>query len=114
MGILHVFSVYDSKAGFFGVPFLQPSVGQAVRMMQDACADPNTTISRHPGDFTLFKLGTWDDTTARFELAGMPEHIGDGQSFMPPRQPSAADIVASVAERRRPNGQDFDIASGRS
>ena len=42
--------------------------GEAFRVMADLTSDPNTNVSKNPADFTLFELGTYDDSNARFDL----------------------------------------------
>ncbi len=56
-----IFSVYDAKAQAYITPFFLPTVGMAVRAMADCLADPNHSFSRHPEDYTLFHLGTFED-----------------------------------------------------
>lgn len=58
---INVFSVYDSKAEFYGTPFFMPTVNSAIRAFSDLANDRSTTIFKHPGDFTLFHIGTFDD-----------------------------------------------------
>lgn len=84
--LLNVFAIHDAKAGFFQVPFYMPSVGQAVRALLDLCADGSNMIARHPGDFSLYHLGTFDDATGRFVPNEPFVHLGGGEAFMPNNQ----------------------------
>lgn len=59
--ITRVFSVYDSKALAYNVPFFMPSVGAAVRAFADLSNDSNTTINKHPTDYVLYEIGTYND-----------------------------------------------------
>jgi len=77
------FAVLDRKAGFFVSPFFFPSIGQAVRAFQDLVSDSSTSISRHPGDYALFQLSSWDDATGRFENAELPLHLCDASALVP-------------------------------
>lgn len=61
-----IFCVYDSKALCYGVPFFLPSVGAAVRAFSDLANDRNTTVNRHPGDFVLYNVGSFDDSSGIF------------------------------------------------
>jgi hypothetical protein len=43
--------------------------------------DPETTLSKHPEDYTLFKLGTWDDQNSKYKQEKTPKAIGNGVEF---------------------------------
>lgn len=58
-----VCALYDSAVGAYLQPFFVPSRGAAERGMMDLVANPESNVSKHPGDFTLFELGTWDEHT---------------------------------------------------
>jgi hypothetical protein len=64
--IAKVFSVFDSKAAFFGRPFFDQKEGTAIRNFSDAVNDssnPNNMWFKHPEDFSLFLVGEFDDET---------------------------------------------------
>lgn len=63
-----VCSIYDHKAKVFCVPFFSVNNETAQRDFGYAANDPKTEIGRYPTDFTLFRLGTYDDETAGFDL----------------------------------------------
>lgn len=63
----NAYSVYDVKAELYGPLFLLKSHGEALRGFQDLCEDKNTMPGRHPGDFKLVQLGTFDDVSGRLE-----------------------------------------------
>lgn len=58
-----VFSVYDSKAEAFLPPFFLPAVGQAIRGFTDAAGNLEHPFGKHPADYTLFQIGSFDDST---------------------------------------------------
>lgn len=60
-----VYSVFDAKAAVYGVPFFMPKDGMAVRAFTDLANDSNTMCGKHPEDFTLFKIGEFDDATGQ-------------------------------------------------
>lgn len=62
------YSLYDTKVATFGNPFCALSDGAACRMVIDAAGDPNTMLHKHPADFILYFLGTFDEDTG--EVAG--------------------------------------------
>lgn len=59
-----MFALYDGKAKAFSIPFFKLTLGEALRDFDDACNDPQCKVNRHPGDYTLYEVGTYDDTHA--------------------------------------------------
>jgi hypothetical protein len=70
------YAVFDHKAQVYSGPFLEVTDGTAIRAIQDAVRSPDHPFARHPGDFSLHKLGTFEDGTGVIE-AHSPEHIID-------------------------------------
>jgi len=58
-----IYSVFDSKSESYTPPFYQHTEAMAIRTFADACNDKEHTFGMHPDDYTLFDLGTWDDST---------------------------------------------------
>nr|UXQ88125.1 MAG: nonstructural protein [Microvirus sp.] len=56
-----IYSVYDSKAETYTPPFFQHREAMALRTFADCCNDDGHTFGKHPEDYTLFDLGTYDD-----------------------------------------------------
>lgn len=79
--MLKVFSIFDSKAAAFLLPFFQPTVSTAIRSCQKAVRDPDSDFSRFPEDFTLFELGVWDPERGSFSLLEAPISHGVFVSF---------------------------------
>lgn len=61
---LKVFAVRDMKAMAFLQPFYSPSVGSALRAFGDAVNDKSCPFNKHPGDYVLYEIGTYDDNSA--------------------------------------------------
>lgn len=53
--------LHDSAVGAYLQPFFVPSRGAAERGMIDLVNDSQSNVHKHPGDFTLFEIGTWDE-----------------------------------------------------
>lgn len=62
-----VFAVFDTKVALFAQPFFARNQAAAMRMFNDACSDPSTTLSKHPADFHLYHLGSFDEETGYLE-----------------------------------------------
>lgn len=60
------FSVYDSKSEKYLPPFIASTPGVAERIFGDMVASEGHPFNKHPEDYTLYKLGTWEETTAEF------------------------------------------------
>lgn len=64
MNVTHgLFAIYDLKAEAYNPPFTVATKGQAIRAFSDLVNDSNSSISKHPEDYVLFKLGTIDIST---------------------------------------------------
>lgn len=74
--------VRDRAADVYGAPSFVASIGSAIRSFGDEInrdAD-NNMFSKHPDDFDLFSLGTYDDSTAVFEC-GLPAQLALGKDL---------------------------------
>lgn len=62
--LVKLFSVFDSKACYFGQPFQDQKESSAIRNFSDAVNDgsnPNNMWFKHPEDFSLFQVGEFDN-----------------------------------------------------
>lgn len=58
---MEVFSVYDEKAVAYATPFFMSNTAQAVRAFSDVACDPSTMIAKHSSDYSLYRIGEYDD-----------------------------------------------------
>ena len=79
-----LFAIYDSKAESFTNPVYLNSTGLAVRTFSDSVQDPESQFAKHPADYTLFELGTYEDTTAEFKLLPTPKSLFIAIEFINP------------------------------
>lgn len=64
-----IFCVHDSKAEAYIAPFVQQNQALAIRQVSDIVNSGSEHVfAKHPEDFTLFKLGFWDEKTGSFML----------------------------------------------
>ncbi|AXH73463.1 MAG: nonstructural protein [Microviridae sp.] len=65
----YIMALKDAKLGVYGQPQAVQSPGLGARAFEDAQNDPErkTDISKHPEDFSLWQLATYDDETGLFE-----------------------------------------------
>ena len=59
-----MFSIFDVKASAYLPPFILPETAMAVRVFADCVNSDDHQFGKHPGDYTLFELGVWDDSCA--------------------------------------------------
>lgn len=81
---LKVFSIYDSKAGFYMEPFYSSSKLAALRSFSDLANKSDSFIAKHPEDYTLFELGEFDCDTGRFDLLPTNVSLGIAHEFVKP------------------------------
>ncbi len=62
---LNVYSIYDQASGLYSRPFFTQSDAQAVREFTDIALDAEHAIGKHPADYTLFRLGIYDDNNGK-------------------------------------------------
>lgn len=73
--IWNVYTIYDSAAKAFGRPFFFQADGQAIRTFTDMREDKESDIGKHPEDYSLLRVGRWDDQTATLH-AEQPTKLG--------------------------------------
>lgn len=75
-----MFAIYDSKTEAYSKPFYSLTKGEAIRTFQDAVNSPDSMFYKHPGDFTLFNIGSYDDDKATLDN-GNHENLGCAITF---------------------------------
>lgn len=78
---LEMVAVYDTKAQAYGTPNFVVSLGIAIRSFADEVnrPDANNVLYRHPDDFVLYHLGSYDDTTATFDQLPHAKELARGK-----------------------------------
>ena len=84
--ILFAYSVYDEKVSTFGTPFFAATNPAAIRMFTDLANDPNTTVGRHPEDFTLYHVGQFDDSSGELLKMDQPSNLGKADQYLQQQQ----------------------------
>jgi hypothetical protein len=69
-------SVYDSKVSVWSAPTFHINKGALSRAWMEAVNDPQSPFSKYPDDFTMFIVGTWDDSTGIIEMLQAPDSLG--------------------------------------
>lgn len=112
---LEIFDIFDSATASYHRPFFMLSKTEAIRAFIDIINDEKSAIHKHPEDFTLFHLGTFNQETAEFTFPPSPTSLGkaiefllDGRAYdqLAGRPPSAGSRVDGPLESctTNPNG----------
>jgi hypothetical protein len=80
--MLQDFCIFDAKAEAYIEPFKCHAVGQAIRSFMDIIANPQSVIAKHPEDFVLFHLGSWDQFTGSYTSFTTPKPIATALSLI--------------------------------
>jgi hypothetical protein len=59
---LQVYSIYDLKVSAYSTPFFSPNDSVALRSFQQVKRDPDSQVYHFPGDFQLYRIGTFTDS----------------------------------------------------
>lgn len=76
--ILGVYSIYDEKADYFNNPIFCPTEAVVLRDFGDTVNDSGCIVGKHPEDFRLYNLGTFDTQTAKFDIRDIPLLVSAG------------------------------------
>lgn len=79
--ILQIVSVFDRGTEAFGRPVFVRALGEAVRSFADEAASSESVISKHPSDYELYKVGTFDDATGALDPI-RPERLARGEDYV--------------------------------
>lgn len=87
--MLHIaFTIYDEKAEVFLAPFFVPTIGLATRAFTDCINSDSHQFAKHPQDYTLFQLASFDDSDASFTQSPK-KSMGNGVEYVDPNHVSA-------------------------
>lgn len=73
--IKQIFALRDNQIGTFSPPFFETHEIEAKRGVQQALKQEGSKLKNHPGDFDLYLLGTYDDTSGKMTNTDNPQLI---------------------------------------
>lgn len=112
---LNAYVIYDNKAKIYNKPFFFVNDSVALRAAQDLVNDRNTDVHSHPEDFTLWRVGSYDDVTARFEPEQHHEHLLSFKELPIAKDPNQVDLEDLLAQMRKGEyPSDEDITNAKS
>ncbi|AXL14789.1 nonstructural protein [Microviridae sp.] len=69
--LLNVYVIHDNKAQTYAAPMFLLNDSIAMRVAHDLRHNLDTDPGNHPEDFSLHKIGTYENTTAQFQEENM-------------------------------------------
>jgi len=107
--MLKLFTVYDSKTEAFIQPFYELTTAAALRSFAEAANTEKHAFSKSGADYTLFELGTFDQTNAKFAILDAPINLGLALMLK-----QVNEVIDSLkAERDEEAGSEATPASGK-
>jgi hypothetical protein len=61
---INIYTIFDSASAAYMRPFFAQSDGQATRSFGDIARDEKHEIGKHPEDYSLWRIGTFDDNSS--------------------------------------------------
>ena len=74
---VNLYAVFDRCSGVYDGPIAGRADAEMVRNFSHMCGNKESKISQTPEDFTLFKVGSWNDGTGELEDM-VPEKLING------------------------------------
>lgn len=83
-GVDGIYSIFDVCSDMFDAPILAINDGSAIRYMKDAVNGRDTLLSRHPEDYQLFKIGSFDKSTGTIYPQRLPLRVANLKELVQP------------------------------
>lgn len=92
--ILKAYSVYDKKLVSYSRPWFVLNDAVAVREFMDAVNDSNPANQwrKHPEDFALCNVGSFDDSSADF-IPNSPRHVIEASALIQEKAMQGLSVV---------------------
>lgn len=94
--MLIAFAVFDVKAASYGTPMFMSNEGLAVRGFSDACKDPKSALAQHPGDYSLYKIGTYEPNSGELRNLSPAVHVISAASVAAVSAPAVPDLSSMI------------------
>ena len=93
---MNVYSIFDVASGSYMRPWFVQADGQALRAFADLCMDADHEVGKHPEDYSLFRIGRYDDNKGQL--------VGENPECLA----TALEMVAASRRVDRDNLETFD------
>nr|UXQ88119.1 MAG: nonstructural protein [Microvirus sp.] len=89
---LNAYTIYDVASGVYMRPFFSQADGQAIRGFKDIATDAEHEIGKHPEDYTLYRIGSFNDTSGKMEGENLEKLSTGLQCVHKDRNPNKAEL----------------------
>ena len=78
---MNIYTIYDTKMETYNQPHFMDNDATAIRQFTDMANDEKISISKHPEDYSLWKIGSWTSEDTKIKIitktciANAHEHI---------------------------------------
>lgn len=101
---LGIYTVHDAATMAYMQPFFARANGEALRSFASAVNEEGHSFNRHAADYTLFRIGEYDDSTGKIDACA-PVSLGSALEYrtVTPSVGAGAqmDITDALREARR-------------
>jgi len=84
MSQIRLFAIRDNKVGTYNNPFCASHLAQVTRDLTEVANDPKSMLCKHPQDFELYELGTFDSNTGAIDTEIKPRFLHNISEFKTP------------------------------
>jgi len=107
--ILNIYVIFDNCAKVYNRPFYQINDEVAYRVAQDLLNTDNTDIAAYPSDFSMWRIGDYNDTTATITMLEHKHRIcafNEIQKSFDSREP----LIEQLRQGKYPSDDDINNA----
>ena len=105
---LNIYTIYDQAANAYMQPFFMQHDGLAIRTFADNVnSEDKSSIAQHPGQFTLFKIGVFNDSEAKIEPSDI-KSLGNGLEYKNKNNAPLSSVRAQIEKMERSMSQMAD------
>jgi hypothetical protein len=80
-----IYNVYDMKIKVWGKPnFAFRNTAEALRSFEIAINEAGTQFNRHPEDYAMYEIGTFDDETGIITMLDPKISLGTASDYVKP------------------------------
>lgn len=83
---MKIVAVYDQAIEAFGRPIFVRSLGEAERSFRDEINNADSPMYKHPEDYSLYSLGTFNEDTGTIDGLEKPQRILTGNNAKQPTE----------------------------
>lgn len=80
--IFGIYAIKDAKSSFMPCT-VDTNDATAIRNFENAVRQPGSLLASHPNDFSLFKLGIYDDSDGSLDPVDPPKLLCDAAQCLP-------------------------------